>query len=172
MTALLRVFFDICLLRQGPQDLPAAQALLWISLLAHAIGSLVLASISLSGEAAMLSALVESLLMVTLSYVLLAVNNRRARWLQTLTALAGTNVILVMFALPLMVWWQSLRAANLDQVIPALLILGLVIWNLMILAHIFRHALSSRFGLGMFTAIGYYCLSAVIIQLLVPMETV
>lgn len=170
LSALFRAFLDICLLRRGPQDIPASAALLGFTLVLYSFGSLIIARSSLDWAPAMQAAVAETLLMCGLSYILLQVTGLAARWIQTATAIAGTNFVLVIIALPLLVWLVYARANNLDASVPALLFLLLVVWHIVILAHIFRHALSRGYGTGVLVALGYYWLVLVIIDQLVPIE--
>lgn len=168
LTTLFRVFLDICLFRKAPQDLPASGSLLLVTLLASAAGSLILARSSLSWSGAAQSALAETVFMTGAIYLMLKLQNRPARWLQTVTAVAGTNVVLVIISLPLLLWLLSAQAGEFDATLPALLFLGLIVWNVMILGHIFRHALSTYLPLGVLVALGYYSLSIVLLNWLVP----
>ena len=168
VTTLFREFLNICLFKQAPQDLPASGSLLGVTLAGSTLASLVVARSSLAWAGAAQSAVAETLFMVAVIYLLLQVQGHPARWLQTVTAVAGANIVLVVISLPLLLWLLSVRATNMDATVPALLFLGLIIWNVMILGHIFRHALSTYFPLGVLVALGYYSLSVVLMNWLVP----
>lgn len=170
LSALFHAFLDICLLRRGPQDIPASPILLLFTLILYTIGSVIVARSSLDLAPAVQSALAETVLMCVLTYIFLRVFGLGTRWIQTATAIAGTNFVLAIIALPLLAWLVYARTQNLDATIPALMFLALVIWHIAILGHIFRHALSQGFASGILVALGYYWLVLLAINRLVPIE--
>jgi hypothetical protein len=170
LSGLFRAFFEVCLLRRGPQDLPASSLLLAVCLAGYALGSVALAAFNLSPPQAILSGGLETLLLCLLSYLLLALRRVPRRWLQTATALAGTGVVLVLFALPLLAWALYLDARQGDVTIPALLYFVVVVWNVMVLGHIFRHALSTGLGVGVAVALVYVALNMALVEQIVPAQ--
>jgi len=168
LVLLFREFLNICLFRKGPQDLPASALLLAITVLASMLGSVIVARSSLAWSEALQSAVAETGFMAGVIYALLKLQGMGRRWLQTVTAVAGTNVILVLISLPLLGWLLHTQTGERDSTLPALLFLALIVWNVAILGHIFRHALSTVFPLGILVAIGYYSLSIVFLSWLVP----
>lgn len=165
---LFREFLNICLLRRAPQDLPASDGLLAITLFASAVGSFIIAVGSLDWPPALLSVVVEILFMCVVIYGLLYQQGHAGRWRQTVTAVAGTNAVLVVFALPLFAWLLNAQSREADPTMPSLLFFGLIIWNIVILGHIFRHALSTMMSLGVLVALAYYTLSVIFINWLIP----
>lgn len=81
--------------------------------------------------------------------VVLRIAGRSARYVQTLTALAGTGALLGVFGIPLVL--QAARAQQSGEPMGTLVLgwLILLIWNITVEAHIYRHALSSRFAIGL-----------------------
>lgn len=165
---LFREFLHICLFRRGPQDLPASTPLLVLCLLASILGSVVIAATSLTLPMAVMSAVAETLFMCAAVYLLLWVRGHAARWQQTVTAIAGAGVVLILLALPLLAWILAAEAQSAAAGLPILLFYGIIIWNLMVLGHIFRHALSTLLPLGVFVALVYYSASVIFINWLIP----
>ena len=173
MNALLNQFWMICLLRSGPQDLPAAYPLLKLTLFAYGLSGLVflLGGVgNLNLPQAALLVVVDIALLAVLTYLVLHAVHHLPRFTQTLTALAGTGALLQLIALPLGVWFTWAEAAGASGQFPALLWLLLMIWSLTITGHILRHALSVSFGIGVLCALGYVFISwAVAEQIIVGM---
>lgn len=170
LMTLFREFLNICLLQRAPQDLPASGTLLVVSLLFSGLGSVIIASGSLDPLSAVFAALLEIVFLCVAIYVLLSVCGLRQRWLQTVTAIAGVNAVLLLFALPLFAWMLWLQSRSLNASLPLLLFYGLIIWNVMILGHIFRHALSTLLPLGVLVALVYYSTSIILINSLIPVQ--
>lgn len=167
MEALFRAFASIALLRRGPQILPASKALLALILAAHLGTGVLLGLFGLPPAMALLSALAGTLIMVALVHGLLMLHRLHARVTQTLTALAGCEVLLGLLVLPLSaLYYAGGGAAEL----AALLSLLLLAWNVAVAAHIFRHALNVSVGMGVMFAIGYTLISLSLSGLIGPVE--
>lgn len=138
-------FFNLCRFRLKPQDLPASTVLLGLTLLFYTLTSVVLSLVHVSLPQAMLSSLVETLLLVALVSSLLLITHHFGRIIQTLTALAGADSVFgILSGLP-MFWLHSASLNHSDMTIPLLLLLALIIWSLVVYAHVLRHALEVSF---------------------------
>ncbi|HDN26814.1 MAG TPA: hypothetical protein ENG03_06910 [Thioploca sp.] len=159
-------FFDICRLRLAPQDLPRSNVLLGICLLFYtvlSVGTLSLTRSSISE--AILSSIVDTGLLVVLTSSLLYVARCSARIIQTLTALAGANCVLGIFIFPVLSLFEFYES---DMSFPLLLLLGLIVWNFVVNAHILRHALTVPFFIGVLLTVLMSSLSFTIQSQLVP----
>lgn len=138
MLSIWRLFWPLCQLQQGPQDVPADPALLRrVVLLCLAVGVVVF-SLRLPFTDALLQAGVSLALSLLLWSGLLHVTGRSARRLQTLIAIFGCATLLNLLLLPLVLLINTL--GNNAGLLPLLLI-GLLIWSVLINGHILRHCL-------------------------------
>ena len=163
-------FVDICRLRQGPQTLPNSYVLLVLSVCGYTLSSVLLATIALPVPDALLWGAVDTALLIALFLTLLwrfALINRS---LQTLSALCGTGMLFSLVATPLTLWLHYNSQHHLDTGIPWLLMLSLLGWNIGVIAHILRHALSTKFVLGLLLAVVYLIVATVILNNLFPAE--
>lgn len=171
MAVLFNLFWEICLLRKGPQDVPASQELLKLCLIGYAATGLLNLWLGLgevgAGTALLLTA-VDVGLLLGLVYAVLQLRGLLARYTQTLTALAGTGTLLQLIVLPLGMWYQRELAGNGTADLPAMLWLMLLVWSVAITAHILRHALSVTFGIGVLYALGYLMVSWTAADWLLP----
>ena len=95
MTQIFRVFFDIAILRRGPQDLPASKILAWLVSACYLFVSAVQSGMRGWDVVTTLLLLLLDLGMQALwLWELLVFFARRARFLQTFTAFIGVNVLL------------------------------------------------------------------------------
>ncbi len=169
MRALLDVFLEICLLRRGPQDLPASPALTVLSLAAYGLSGMVAVIAIMPLSMALPQTLLDLALVSGLSYLLLSLRGFGARFLQTLTALAGTGTLLNLVAWPLFMWMgQEADTAGQGSPLPSLLFLVLLGWSIAIMAHIVRHALSSTRSMGLLCAMAYLIISLAMASWLLP----
>ena len=167
MRAILNPFIQICLLRQGPQDLPTSGILLGIALTAHTVMSIAW-SISLNAGSALLSGLLDTLLLVVLTATLLYAQRRKSRVIQTLTALAGTGTIITFLALPVSGWLRSADQSAGEGGLAVIMLLILTGWSLAVVGHIFRHALSIPYFFGLLLAMVFYAISISAFRALFP----
>jgi hypothetical protein len=167
MKLLFTTFWQIALMRAHPEVLPASRYLLGLCLFVHWLTGITLGLFSLSPAQALLSALVGTLMMVALVQIILMLNRYRERFLQTITALAGCEVLIGLLAIPVTAIYYAGDAGKGAAALLSLAILG---WNVAIAAHIFRHALSTSQGMGFVYAIGYMLFSITISGMLVATE--
>jgi len=155
MRALFDLFLDICLFRKGPQQLPPSETLLRLCLAAYGLSYLLLLLINVELPAALLLAATDLLLLIGLTYAALTLNGYRDRLLQTLIALAGAGALLQLLSLPVTVWLQQELARDGIPGLPLLLWFALLVWNIAIITHILRRALSASVGVGLLYTLGY-----------------
>ena len=168
MYALLNPFVQIALLRYKPQDLPASNLLLKLALSAHVVLGVLMFTYRLALPQALLAGAVSTLLMCALTASLLFANRRAARIVQTLTAMAGSDVVVGIAALPVTSWLQGPLDGAAAGGLAGLLFLLLVAWNLIVAGHVLRHALSSSLPLGVVLALVLYILSVNVIHAMFP----
>jgi hypothetical protein len=172
MLLLVKTWLDLCLLRKGPQDLPASGFFLGLSLCCYVVVSFLVASPSSGTMEAVRLALVDTGMLITFVAALLYLQSKTERILQTLSALAGSGSLMGLFALPLVLLVDPGQPA---EQVPALLAgfwLMLLIWNLFVMAHIMRHALSSSFAIGLGAAVFYALVSMQLVATLFPQQVV
>lgn len=107
MLANLRALFssvvDIILFRRGPENLPASQALLAVLVAVSIVGSVIMSAVaSLPTSNALLESVVGSAVMLLWFRVALAVAGKRERFLQTMTAIFGVNILFLPVMVPLL----------------------------------------------------------------------
>jgi hypothetical protein len=157
MSKLINVFWKICLLRLAPQDLPSSAFLMYFSVAAYAFASLLVGLVSLDPLSALLSAVLDVALVAALTMLLLWIKELAARFQQTFTALMGTGAILGFLALPV-VFLQA-HAGEQGAALPSVMILVLMVWNLNVVGHILRHAITAPFFVGVLLALIYMYVS-------------
>jgi drug/metabolite transporter (DMT)-like permease len=167
-TTLFRAFFQICLLRFSPGQLPRSYELLTVSLIAYTLVNFLLALFTAPLFDAVLASLLESALVALITVGILSLNRHYGRWVETLMALAGTGFILGMFALPLIYGGTMLQDNGLLQAFMLLVYIFLVVWNILIMAHILRHAIDTTFGFGIVFALAYIFITSAVIVFLLP----
>lgn len=168
MIALTRPFIALCFLKIGPQDLPASVVLLVIALIAHTITEALGASVIMPDHSAIMAGLCATAVLATLTCAILLLQNRRARVLQTLCALAGAIAVIDIIGIPLASWLQYAEATGADKSLPILGLLALTVWSLAVHGHVFRHALSIPLSFGLVVALVFFWVSFQVMHYLFP----
>ena len=170
MSRLILIWFDICLLRAGPQDLPASRELLGLSMVSYTLASFLLSLPGYPLVAAGQLALMDAGLVVVFAATALYLTGKMARLTQTLTALSGTGTLLGLIALPVIQLLASGKESGQLALLAGMLWLLLFGWNLLVVAHIMRHALSVNFPAATGVALLYTLVAMQIINTLFPMS--
>jgi len=168
ISTLSKAFLDICLLRKGPQDLPKSTVLLALSLILYAMIDVLLTVQSRSFTDALIMSFVDVVFLAGVTALILRQHQCLDRLLQTMTALFGTSVLLGIFIFPLVYGGLDNQYEPWLQQIIVLSFLMMLIWNIAVLAHIVRHAISTSMGIGIMIAILYIWMSSLLITMIFP----
>ena len=158
----------VCLHKAGPADLPAKPGFLGLVLAGYVLVDILISRINFTPGIAVAVSLLDALLLATFVQLVLRIRAKPERFNQTLAAMAGTGLLLGLLAVPVI---QGLSAAQLaDQAASglALLWLAILIWSLLILGHILRHALEVKLATGIGIGVLYSLLSVMIVRSLFP----
>lgn len=161
-------WLEQCLLRREPQADPVSVPALGGALLAYLAMDLMQARASSGWSASLGMTALDTLVMVLFSWSVLRLTKKTARYLQALTALAGTGAVLGLVGLPLI---QHAAQAQSGNGPPGMLVLGwmmLLVWSVAVQAHIYRHALSVRYGTGLLVAGLHLALVISLLETLFP----
>jgi hypothetical protein len=168
MLRLLYTCMEITWLRKGPQDLPSSAGTVLAALSLYAILGTAFSHIQLPMGRALLQAGVDLGLLVGFTTLLLRWRGLGQRVPQTLVGMAGTGALFTLMAFPAMVSLLAAAEQGGDASLPSLLLLALMLWNLAVIGHIWRHALNTTLAIGMSLAVAYALLSLALLATLFP----
>jgi hypothetical protein len=170
MLQLINVFWAICRLKAGPQDLPSGQYLMISAILAGIIidsfaTSTFMSELSDFDVVRIVS--VYNLVLLTAVYLLLKLVGYAGRGLQTVTAIAGCGFFISLILLP-----SLLMIGSAEEQVNSLAIFILIdnVWRIAINAHIFRHALSINLLMAMILSLSYFIFGILVGDFLLPMS--
>jgi len=139
--AILGLFADIARLRRGPEDLPASSTLLLLTIVAYAALDALLLSITpgLPGNSIVLIAIDMA---VTLAWyaMLLRIAQKPERYLQTVTAVLGFQLVLAPILLASGWLFLKYQADTTWQLPASMVRLAVEVWALIVLSRILRSA--------------------------------
>jgi len=163
MYQLITLFFDICLFRKGPQDVPVSKGLLYFLILIYVAVSFLLSFVSNDMTNALLQVIVELFLILAFSWTLLFISKRSVRYLQTSCTLMATDALISFFAIPAMATLATEGAG-----LAFLVIVLLMVWHWLVSGHIFSNALEKPFTFGLGVALLYILISYQVMAVIFP----
>lgn len=152
MLAVLRLFWDICLLRRPPQDIPYSQPLLNVLLLIYAVVAFLALSPTDDIQRTLVEVAVQMGLVAIFVWGMLTLTGHSARFKQTFCAFLGADALISVLALPALAIGQAEAGSG-----TMVVVLVLMLWNWVVVGHIIRHALSQSLSVGLGVAL-LYCL--------------
>lgn len=182
MWRLTQVFAEIALHRRGPDELPASQFLLGLTLTAYlAVGLVTLRASEPAERALELSLLgstldlgftglivLETLLYLLFVWAVLKVSGRSRRFLQTASALLGVETLLSGIGIPILVWMSAVSASGGQPTVATFLYLALFLWSVDVAGFILSKALQRAYFVGVLIVIGYVTVSLTLREYLFP----
>ncbi|MDH5369228.1 MAG: hypothetical protein OEW99_04340 [Gammaproteobacteria bacterium] len=171
MLQLMRIFWDICRLKTGPQDLPTGRYILSAAVLAGIIIDSFTTSIFMPKfsviDLAKLVVTFNIVLLVAI-YFLLKLIGYAERAIQTITAIAGSGLFISLVLLPGLLVMNSV-----DGQVKSFAIFILIdnVWRIAVNAHIFRHALSVGLLMAMIVSVSYLLFGVLVADILLPAQS-
>lgn len=160
MLALLEAFFQILMRRRGPEDLPSSGFLLAVTLGGYVLAQLPVAALLYGWTVRGVLAVAADVALLSGAYwVLLSATRLIGRYRQTVTALLGTGMLLSLPQAPLVLLSKFTATAGQPAIGPTAGLLALLIWSVVVQAHVTARALSTSFVIGLVVAVGYFILS-------------
>lgn len=157
MLKLLELFWLIARRKLGPEDIPISTMLLQITVVIYAVLQVPLlwrqGGISASTG---LSIVADAVIISAFVWVLLRITGNLSRYLQTLTAFFGTGSIVTLVALPITYFYVSVPEGSELLILPFMALIAILIWSVIVNAHIFSRAISRSLAEGVAIALLYF----------------
>jgi len=157
MLALIRLFWNICLLKRGPQDVPYSAFLLAGMLTIDMLIGLVIYMIpDAKGTVHPIGRVFVYLLANNFSfmgaiYIILSVHGRTARSLQTISAMFGVDIILNLLHTPILLLASNAKSHPAISLLFVFGAMAIFVWEMVAYSHVLRQALA----ISMLKAGGY-----------------
>ncbi len=164
MSEIIKILFDICLLRKGPEDMPSSSILMSALVVVSLLVSIILGSVVYNYQIAVLLNIVG--LLVTFAFVKILLINKSERFIQTFSSMLGVSVLIDIISIPVI---YPLLSEKLDKnlaVLFWLLSIAVYGWFVVIFGFIVSRAISSTLGYGISIAVGYALVSYMIFELI------
>ena len=164
MFNIIKLLFDICLFKKGPQDVPYSVGLLWILLGFYVVIRALMLNIRFDMLTVLLQVVVEVLLVAGFSWMLLALVAKRHRLCQVTAAFLGTDALISFVVLPAI----ATMALGQGGLLVFLVMLVLIGWHWAVTGHIIHNALEQNLSFSLGLAFLYLLGSYQVMALLFP----
>lgn len=173
MGRLVLVFAEMALHRRGPDELPASRFLFglilagyltvgFVSLLVRAPAERLL-ELNILGSTVQLGffglVILDTLVYLLFFWLVLKAFDRSQRFLQTATALLGTETLLSIVGIPVLAWIDAVRSSDGEPTVGTFIYLLLFLWSIDIAGFILSKALQNAYFVGVLIVIGYVMIS-------------
>ncbi|MDH5612667.1 MAG: hypothetical protein OEY66_09465 [Gammaproteobacteria bacterium] len=156
------------LLKAAPQDLPYSAVLLMRIIFLYVFSGIVVVSGVVEPPLAVGRMLLNLVIILFFSYVLLSALNLQARYMQTVTALIGTGIMFNLLAWPVLSYGNMEQVSGLSMQVLSLIVLLLISWEILVTAHIFRHALNTKMTQAVLLSMSLFFVTLTLSQLVFP----
>ena len=171
MLRLIFAFVEIALHRRGPDELPASQFLFGIVLVAYLAVAFTTLRLGAAVTHPILLLIVDTAFSLTFIWSVLKAFKHERRFKQTASALLGTDTLLNLLSIPLLLWGKALESGGGDNSGLAILFALLAIWSIDISGFVLSRALDRAYFLGVAIMLGYVLLSISLRLTLFPIPT-
>lgn len=172
MHRILFLFRDICLFKKGPEDLPYSPMLMAFLLFINVVISILQIDFSASTEINVIQILLLNFTLLGFFYVLLLLKKLTNRFVQTISAILGADVIVMFFTLPVYLLQVSGTASHGSNATPtsfmifmAFYAVFLSFWQIAITTHILRRALDVAIPVAMLLTFSLLGFQLIVFQL-------
>jgi hypothetical protein len=164
MFDIIKLLFDICLFKKGPQDLPYSVWLLRTLLIGYLGIRILMLSIHFNWLTVLMQVSVEIFLVCGFFWLMLYLARKLGRFYQVISAVLGTDAMISFFALPGMASMETGQGG----LLVFLVMLGLIGWHWAVTGHIIRNALEQSLSFSLGVAFLYLLGSYQVMALLFP----
>ena len=167
MFDIIKLLFEICLFKKGPQDLPCSLWLLRLLLVVYIGIRILMLSIHFDWLNVLLQVIVDVILVAGFFWIILYLARKLGRFYQAFSAVLGTDAMISFFALPGMATMETGHGG----LWVVLVMLGLIGWHWAVTGHIIRNTLEKSLSFSLGVAFLYLIGSYQVMALLFPEVT-
>ena len=165
MTYFTKKLFNICLLREGPEELPYSHVFLGALIVISFAVSVLIGSMIYSATAAVLSSIAG--LFLSFAFIRILLLKKPERFLQTFSAMLGTVTLINIVSLPGSYSLKYLKLGETAELFFGLTGFALFVWVVIVYGYIFSKALSSVMSYGIAISVGYALLHIMVLDMFI-----
>ena len=164
----LQKLLSLLFLKSAPQDLSYSSRLMVQLVAAYVFSGFIVLQTTLNPEDMFAGILLGFFVQYVFTYLVLQALGRSSRFLQTICAILGVGILFNLLSWPV---FSVLSDASLSDTLKSsmsLVFLMLISWEVLVKAHIFRHALEMKMFSALALSFSLFFISIALSQLLFP----
>jgi len=164
----LQKILALLILKSAPQDLPYSPQLSLQLAGWYIVSGIVVLQTTVSPDDILAGILLGLLVQVLFTYLVLRALNKRARFVQTISAMLGAGTLFNLLSWPVFAFFADEAPNENLQATMSLVFLLIISWEVLVKAHIFKHALDMKMYSALALSFSLFFISIALSQLLFP----
>jgi hypothetical protein len=164
----LQKLIALLVLKSAPQDLPYSMSLALRLTVAYIITGIVVLQTTVNPDYLLAGMVLSLVVLYLFTYAVLAALAKNERFLQTFCAMIGIGVLFNLLSWPVLSVLADESAQESAKSTMSLIFLLLISWEVLVKAHIFKHALELKMFAALALSFSLFFISVTLSQLLLP----
>ena len=164
----IQILLALLILKAAPQDLPYSKTLPGLMAMFYVISGVLVLQTTMNPEAMMAGLLLGLFIQIAFIYLVFRSLNRGSRFVQTFCAVIGVGILFNLLSWPILSVLADEASTDSLQSTMSLLFLLLISWEVLVKAHIFKHALEMKMVSALALSFALFFISVALSQLLLP----
>jgi len=168
--SVLQKLLAMLFLKSAPQDLPYSPRLTMQLTVIYLVSGIIVLQTTMGPDDIYAGILLGLIVQYVFVYAVLSALDKRARFMQTFCAMIGAGILFNLMSWPIFNVFADETAELALRSSMSLMFLMLISWEVLVKAHIFRHALEMRMFAALALSFSLFFISVTLSQLLFPVE--
>jgi hypothetical protein len=168
--SVLQKLLALMILKSAPQDLPYSPQFAVQMAIVYIFSGLVVLQSTLSPDDMLGGLLLGLFVQLVFTYLVLRALNRSARFVQTISAMLVVSILFNLMSWPVFIVVADATATEGLKATMSLMFLLIISWEVLVKAHIFRHALEMKMLSALALSFSLFFISVTLSQLLFPVQ--
>jgi hypothetical protein len=166
--SVLQKILALLILKSVPQDLPYSPKLTVQLAAVYILSGIVVLQTTLSPDDTLTGILLGLLVQLLFTYFVLRALDKRPRFIQTFCAMLGVSILFNLLSWPVFALLADESINETLQATMSLVFLLIISWEVMVKAHIFKHALEMKMFGALALSFSLFFISVALSELLFP----
>ena len=166
--SVLQNLIALLILKATPQDLPYSTQLSVKLIAAYVFSGIVVLQATVNPDDMIPGLLLGLIIQMAFTYVILRALSHVERFLQTLCAILGIGILFNLMAWPVLAMLSDITASDTMKSYFSLMFLMIMSWEVLVKAHIYRHALEIKMFNALALSFSLFFISIALSQLFFP----
>lgn len=168
--SVLQKLLALMILKSAPQDLPYSLQFAVQMAFVYVFSGLVILQSTLSPDNMLGGLILGLFVQLVFTYLVLRALNRSARFIQTISAMLVVSILFNLLSWPVFIVVADATATEGLKATMSFMFLLIISWEVLVKAHIFRHALEMKMLSALALSFSLFFISVTLSQLLFPVQ--